>query len=76
LDRAKIFLKRVGGIIFALSVLLWFLCTFPQPPEDATLPAIDYGFMRHAGHLIQPLFAPLGFSWQICICVDSCDGGT
>ena len=33
LDRAKIFLKRVGGIIFALSILLWFLCTFPQAPE-------------------------------------------
>ncbi|ENV80493.1 ferrous iron transporter B [Acinetobacter ursingii] len=67
LDRAKIFLKRVGGIIFALSVLLWFLCTFPQPPEGATLPAIDYSFAGMLGHLIQPLFAPLGFSWQICI---------
>ena len=67
LDRAKIFLKRVGGIIFALSVLLWFLCTFPQPPEGATLPAIDYSFAGMLGHLIQPLFAPIGFSWQICI---------
>lgn len=28
LDRGRIFLKRVGGIIFALSILLWFLCTF------------------------------------------------
>ncbi|MBK0064709.1 MULTISPECIES: ferrous iron transporter B [unclassified Acinetobacter] len=67
LDRAKIFLKRVGGIIFALSVLLWFLCTFPQPPEGATLPDIDYSFAGMLGHLIQPIFAPIGFSWQICI---------
>ncbi len=67
LDRAKIFLKRVGGIIFALSILLWFLCTFPQPPEGATLPAIDYSFAGMLGHLIQPLFAPVGFNWQICI---------
>jgi ferrous iron transport protein B len=67
LDRAKIFLKRVGGIIFALSILLWFLCTFPQPPEGATLPAIDYSFAGMLGHLIQPLFAPIGFNWQICI---------
>ncbi len=67
LDRAKIFLKRVGGIIFALSILLWFLCTFPQPPEGATLPAIDYSFAGMLGHLIQPIFAPLGFNWQICI---------
>ena len=67
LDRAKIFLKRVGGIIFALSILLWFLSTFPQPPEGATLPAIDYSFAGQLGHLMQPIFAPLGFSWQICI---------
>ncbi|BCX72113.1 ferrous iron transport protein B [Acinetobacter bereziniae] len=67
LDRAKIFLKRVGGIIFALSILLWFLCTFPQPPEGATLPAIDYSFAGMLGHVMQPIFAPLGFNWQICI---------
>ncbi|MEQ1367752.1 ferrous iron transporter B [Acinetobacter schindleri] len=67
LDRGKIFLKRVGGIIFALSILLWFLCTFPQPPEGATLPDIDYSFAGMIGHFIQPIFAPLGFNWQICI---------
>ena len=67
LDRGKIFLKRVGGIIFALSILLWFLCTFPQPPEGATLPDIDYSFAGMIGHFIQPIFAPLGFNWQMCI---------
>ena len=67
LDRAKIFLKRVGGIIFALSILLWFLCTFPQAPEGATQPAIDYSFAGMLGHLIQPIFASIGFNWQICI---------
>ena len=67
LDRAKIFMKRVGGIIFALSILLWFLCTFPQAPENAALPAIDYSFAGMLGHLMQPIFAPIGFNWQICI---------
>ncbi len=67
LDRGKIFLKRVGGIIFALSILLWFLCTFPQPPEGATLPDIDYSFAGMLSHVMQPIFAPLGFNWQICI---------
>lgn len=67
LDRGKIFLKRVGGIIFALSILLWFLCTFPQAPEGATQPAIDYSFAGMLGHLMQPIFAPVGFNWQICI---------
>jgi ferrous iron transport protein B len=35
-ERATIFIKRVGGIILALTVLLWFLSTFPAPPEGAT----------------------------------------
>jgi ferrous iron transport protein B len=66
-ERGMIFLKRVGGIIFALTVILWFLCTFPQAPADATLPAIDYSLAGRLGHLIQPIFAPLGFTWEICI---------
>jgi len=67
LDRTKIFMKRVGGIIFALSILLWFLCTFPQPPAGAIMPDIDYSFAGMLGHIMQPIFAPLGFNWQICI---------
>ena len=66
-ERAKIFLKRVGGIIFALSILLWLLSTFPQPPVNATAPAINYSFAGQLGQLIQPLFAPIGFPWQICV---------
>lgn len=67
LDRGKIFLKRVGGIILALTIILWFLCTFPQPPEGATLPDIDYSIAGMLGHLLQPIFAPLGFNWQIVV---------
>ncbi|EKE68650.1 ferrous iron transporter B [Gallaecimonas xiamenensis] len=66
-QRAKIFLKRVGGIIFALTVLIWFLCTFPGAPEGATAPAIDYSFAGQLGHLLHYVFAPIGFNWQICI---------
>lgn len=66
-DRATIFLKRVGGIIVALSVLLWFLVTFPQPPDNATMPAINYSLAGQLGHIIHPIFAPIGFTWEICI---------
>ncbi len=66
-ERSKIFIRRVGGIILSLTVLLWFLATFPAPPEGATGPAIDYSFAGQLGHLMQPIFAPIGFTWQICI---------
>ncbi|EPH32596.1 Ferrous iron transport protein B [Acinetobacter gyllenbergii CIP 110306 = MTCC 11365] len=66
-DRATIFLKRVGGIIVALSILLWFLVTFPLPPDNPTMPPINYSIAGQLGHLIHPIFAPIGFTWEICI---------
>ena len=66
-ERAMIFLKRVGGIILALTILLWFLLNFPAPPDGAIGPAIDYSFAGRMGHAMAVFFAPLGFNWQICI---------
>ena len=66
-QRALIFLSRVGGIIFAVMVLLWFMSTFPGAPEGATGAAIQYSFAGMLGHALEPLFAPIGFNWQISI---------
>lgn len=69
-ERARIFLRRVGGIIFALMVVLWFLSTYPGPPagwEASQGPAIQYSLAGMMGHALQWLFAPLGFNWQISI---------
>ena len=52
-ERALIFLRRVTTIILSLTVLLWFLSTFPAPPEGATLPAIDYSPVSYT-HLTLP----------------------
>lgn len=67
LERARIFVRRVTTIILAMTVLLWFLSSFPGPPDGATGAAIDYSFAGMLGHALQPLFAPLGFNWAICI---------
>jgi ferrous iron transport protein B len=66
-ERGWIFLKRVGGIILALTILLWFLSSYPAPPEGAAGPAIDYSFAGRIGHALETVFAPIGFNWQICI---------
>lgn len=66
-QRGEIFLKRAGTVIFVLMVLVWFLSTFPQAPEGATAPAIDYSFAGMIGHAIQPLLAPIGFNWEMSV---------
>ncbi|MCA0302487.1 MAG: ferrous iron transport protein B [Proteobacteria bacterium] len=63
--RATLFLKRAGTTILAMMILIWLLASFPQPPEGATGPAINYSFAAMIGSAIQPLTAPLGFNWQI-----------
>lgn len=66
-QRAVIFMQRVGTIIFAVMVLLWFLATFPAPPDGATGAAIQYSFAGMLGHALEVVFSPIGFNWQISI---------
>ena len=66
-ERVSAFLKRAGTVIFALSVILWALTTFPAAPEGATGAAIDYSFAGMLGKFVQPLFAPIGFTWEMCM---------
>ncbi|MBX3619559.1 MAG: ferrous iron transporter B [Rhizobacter sp.] len=66
-ERARIFVTRVGTIIFSLTVVLWFLSTYPAPPDGATGAAIQYSFAGQLGQLLQLVFAPIGFNWQISI---------
>ena len=65
--RAKMFLYRAGTTIFSMMVLIWFLASFPRPPEGATQPAIDYSIAAWIGHALEPLLAPIGFNWQISV---------
>jgi ferrous iron transport protein B len=66
-ERGMIFLKRLTGVILGLTVLMWFLSTFPGPPEGATHPAIEYSFAGYIGRALQYVFAPIGFNWQISL---------
>lgn len=66
-ERGAIFLKRLTGVMLALTVLMWAICTFPAPPAQATRAAIDYSIAGYIGHSLQYLFAPLGFNWQISL---------
>ena len=66
-QRAMIFLKRVGGIILVLTVLLWFLASFPGPPAGATGAPIEYSIAGTLGRWLAVVFGPIGFNWQISI---------
>ncbi|HUG40446.1 MAG TPA: ferrous iron transport protein B [Longimicrobiales bacterium] len=62
-DRSKIFLRRAGTIIFAVTVLLWVLTQFPRTLDGP--PPIEASVLGKAGQVIEPAIAPLGFDWRI-----------
>ncbi|MFZ4538131.1 ferrous iron transporter B [Propionivibrio sp.] len=66
-QRVMIFMKRVGGIILVLTILLWFLASFPSPPDGATAAAIEYSLAGMMGKGLAVIFEPIGFNWQISI---------
>jgi ferrous iron transport protein B len=66
-QRALIFLRRVGTIVFVLTLALWFLASFPGPPPGATGAAIEYSVAGVLGHALAVVFQPIGFNWQISI---------
>jgi ferrous iron transport protein B len=66
-QRASIFIKRVGGIIMFLSVLLWFLASFPGAPDGATESPIEYSYAGQMGKALSNVFEPIGFNWQISV---------
>jgi ferrous iron transport protein B len=67
-ERAGLFVKRAGTIILGLSIVLWFLATYPKVPADQPeQDELAYSFAGRAGHAIEPIIAPLGFDWRIGI---------
>ena len=69
LERGWLFLKNAGTIILAISIVLWFLTTYPKHPNPAAPPDVQiaHSLAGQAGQLIEPLIKPLGFDWRIGI---------
>lgn len=65
-ERARIFLRRAGGIIFTVMVIIWVLSTFPQAPAGVENP-IHYSYAGIIGKFLAPIFEPIGFTWQMVI---------
>jgi len=65
LDRAKVFLRRVGTVILLVAIALWILAHLPYSHGKA--PDLEQSFAGMTGKAIEPLIKPLGFNWKIGI---------
>ena len=65
--RAKLFLFNAGKIIMAISIILWFLASFPKTDNRGEQTTIHNSFAGKIGHAIEPVIQPLGFDWKVGI---------
>ena len=61
-DRGMVFIKHAGTFLLLGSIIMWFLSSFG--PSGFGVP-IDQSFVGIIGQVLQPLFAPFGFGWEI-----------
>lgn len=66
-QRAGIFMQRVGGIILVMTIIIWFLASYPSVPEGFTGNPITQSFAGQLGHYLAVVLEPIGFNWQISI---------
>ncbi|SHH41548.1 ferrous iron transport protein B [Thermosipho atlanticus] len=58
-NKGSHFIKKAGTIIFAASIVVWFLSYFPSKGQ------IETSYAAYLGKFIEPILKPLGFNWQI-----------
>jgi ferrous iron transport protein B len=61
-NKGAIFLKKAGGIILLISIVIWTLITFPQTNGESV---IENSYAASIGRTFEPVFKPLGFDWRI-----------
>ncbi len=61
-SRAWAFLQRAGGMIFAVTVVLWFLSSFPASAQN-----IRDSYAGMIGSWLEPILRPIGFNLEIAI---------
>ena len=58
-DRGRWFIQKAGTTLLGGAVALWFLSAHPWGAE------VEATYAGQLGHLLAPIFAPLGFDWRI-----------
>ncbi len=66
-QRAWLFMRRAGTIIFASTVILWALLTFPKAPADSGIPQSQYSIAGRIAGGLEVLVRPIGFNRDIAL---------
>jgi len=62
--RTKMFLNRVTQVIVGLTIVIWFLVSFPKA-HNGDVVDINQSYAAKIGKAFEPAIRPLGFDWKI-----------
>ncbi len=65
IERSWLFLKRAGTVILSVSIVLWFLSSYPKMPQATPQVQLAHSYAGTMGRAIEPVIKPLGFDWRI-----------
>ncbi|MGD9811697.1 MAG: ferrous iron transporter B, partial [Sphingobium sp.] len=66
-QRAMIFLKRAGTIIFVSTIILWALLSFPKPPAGSAVSPVEYSLAGRIAGGLNVIMEPIGFNRDISL---------
>jgi len=66
-QRAWVFLRRAGTIIFAATIILWALLSFPKAPEGSGVSQVEYSVAGRIADGLEPIVRPIGFNHDIAL---------
>ena len=66
-QRAYVFLRRAGTIIFAVTVVLWLMLSFPKVPINSDMTQSEYSAAGRIASVIEPVVRPIGFNKDIAL---------
>ena len=68
-EKCEQYIKKIGTVVLAATVIIWFLSYFPRPAENAPADGSTYAesYIGMMGKAIEPLVEPLGLNWRSSI---------
>lgn len=65
-EKGKQYLKKMGTIILAASIIIWALSYFPSHGKYETAEEeMEKSFIGYIGRFIEPVFKPMGANWKM-----------
>lgn len=77
-DKCEQYLRKIGTIVLASTVIIWFLSYYPRPKVDEAALSVaeteqiaaqnyEHSFIGMIGKAIEPVMEPMGLNWRATI---------